>query len=200
MLTLRLTAGVRPGAHELVKIMSEKRITANRKNAHKSTGLRTPIGKAASSRNKMRHGVLSTTPILEGIENPEAWEKHREGLLRSIAPASYLEELLTIRLAVISWRLWRVVRYEAEVAAAAVATAEQDLEERTETGSGKPSDPAEARTKAETVSRVIKMLMALGDMQDGKRLDTDVAVATLWALWKELPEGVPEISVPGIPS
>jgi len=94
--------------------------------------------------------VLTATPILPGIESQQAWEEHRDGSLQSIAPVGYLEKLLAVQLASISWRLDRVVRYEAEVAAAAVATAEPDLEERAEIGSGKPADPAEASTKAKS--------------------------------------------------
>ena len=36
-------------------------------------------------------------------------------------------------------------------------------------------------------------------MTDSERLDTEVAVAALWALWEELPEGTGDISIPGIP-
>jgi hypothetical protein len=36
-------------------------------------------------------------------------------------------------------------------------------------------------------------------MAEGERLDTGLAVATLWALWRALPEDVEETSIPGIP-
>lgn len=45
----------------------------------------------------------------------------------------------------------------------------------------------------------VEMLRALPNMTDGERLDTQVAVATLWALWEELPEGAGDISIAGIP-
>jgi hypothetical protein len=93
--------------------------------------------------------LLAEAPILPGIESRKAWAKHRDGVFESIAPVGYLLKLLTNRLAVQSWRLCRVVQYEARVAAAAVVTAEADLEGRAELGFGKPSDPAEARAKAE---------------------------------------------------
>jgi hypothetical protein len=180
--------------------MTEKKLAANRENARKSTGPKTASGKAVSSRNSVRHGVLTAAPILPGIESRKAWEKHRDGVFESIAPVGYLLKLLTNRLAVQSWRLWRVVRYEAEVAAAAVVTAEADLEGRAEDGSRKPSDPAEARAKAEAASLIVEMLETLPKMTDGERLDAQTAAATLWALWRQLPGNFEEgISIPGIP-
>jgi hypothetical protein len=107
--------------------MTEKKLAANRMNALKSTGPKSPIGKGVSSRNSVKHGLLAEAPILSGLESRKAWERHRNGVLESMAPVGYLEELLTIRLAVVSWKMWRVSRFETEVAGAAVATAEIDL-------------------------------------------------------------------------
>jgi len=36
-------------------------------------------------------------------------------------------------------------------------------------------------------------------MADEEKLDTQVAVASLWALWRELPNNFDEVSIPGIP-
>jgi hypothetical protein len=115
-----------------VEIMTNNRHAENRKNALKSTGPKTPCGKAVSSRNAVKHGIFTVAPVLSGIESRDDWEKHRDAVFKSIAPAGYLEELLTMRLAVLSWRLWRVVRYEAEVSTAAVAMTEADMDERDE--------------------------------------------------------------------
>lgn len=93
--------------------MTEKQLAANRRNALKSTGPRTARGKARSSRNSVKYGVLTAAPVLPGIESQEAWEEHRDGVLESIAPVGYLEKLLAVQLVSISWRLARVVRYEA---------------------------------------------------------------------------------------
>jgi hypothetical protein len=180
--------------------MTEKKLTANRKNALKSTGPKTPVGKAASSRNAIKHGILAITPIVSGLESREAWDGHREGIFKSLAPVGYTESLLAVRIAILWWRLCRIVRYEAEVAEAAIASAEPDLEDRAEYGSGKPSDPEEARAKAVKATLILEMLRGLPNMADGKRLDTQVAVATLWALWEELPdERAGDLSIPGIP-
>ena len=49
--------------------ISEKQFAANRANATKSTGPRTPEGKARSSRNSTVHGLTGKSPILPG-EDP----------------------------------------------------------------------------------------------------------------------------------
>ena len=198
LLTLKIE-GLCVRARSAREIMTNKRLAANRKNALKSTGPKTRFGKSVSSRNAVKHGVLAAAPILSGIENREDWEKHRDGVLESLAPIGYLEELLTIRLAVLSWRLWRVVRYEAEVSTAAVARAEADLEERDENGSGKPSEPAKAREDVRRASLVIETLETLPKLPDEKSLDRESGVTALWALYGELPGDFEGISIPGIP-
>ena len=179
--------------------MNENRLAANRMNALKSTGPQSPQGKTRSSRNSLKHGLLAQAPILSGVESRKAWERHRYGVFKSIAPVGYVEEFLTNRLALISWRQCRVVRYEAEVASAAIAMTGPDMESRSELGSGKPSDPAEARARADRASAVVRLLSQLSSMADEEKLDTQVAVASLWALWRELPNNFDRISIPGVP-
>jgi hypothetical protein len=179
--------------------MTNNRHAANRKNALKSTGPKTSLGKAVSARNAVKHGIFTAAPILSGIESRDDWEKHRDGVLKSIAPSGYLEELLTMRLAILSWRLWRVVRYEAEVSTAAISRIEADMEKRYEFRSEKPREPASAREKFRSASVVIKTLKALSKLPDEKSLDRESAVTTLWALSRELPDDSGSLSVPGIP-
>ena len=181
------------------EIMTNNRHATNRKNALKSTGPKTSVGKAVSARNAVKHGIFTAAPILSGIESRDDWEKHREGVLKSIAPVGYLEELLTMRLAAFSWRLFRVVRYEAEVSTAAIARAEADMDERDENDTRKPLDPASAREKARSASVVFKTLKALSKLPDEKSLDRESAVTTLRALSLELPHNRDAISIPGIP-
>jgi hypothetical protein len=45
---------------------SDRRIEANRCNAQKSTGPRTPEGKAAVALNGMKHGLLSREALVQG--------------------------------------------------------------------------------------------------------------------------------------
>lgn len=74
----------------------------------KQTGPRTPKGKAVSRLN------ASKSPVLPEVEKEDEWIEHRRGVFDAIAPANYLEEALTERVAVILWRFKRLVRYERE--------------------------------------------------------------------------------------
>jgi hypothetical protein len=88
---------------------------ANRRNALASTGPKTPEGKDKSSRNGLRHGLACALPVLAGLERAEDWEAHHTGILASLAPVEALEEALAERVALCSWRLQRVARYETAV-------------------------------------------------------------------------------------
>jgi hypothetical protein len=85
---------------------------ANRCNALVSTGPKTPEGKAQSSKNALRHGLSCPLPVLPGLERAEDWADFRAGILESLAPVGTLEEALAERVALCSWRLQRVARYE----------------------------------------------------------------------------------------
>src|SRR4051794_10254248 len=50
------------------------------------TGPRTPVGKAISSRNATRHGLLSNSVLATPHESKEEWQAHREGILDDLQP------------------------------------------------------------------------------------------------------------------
>jgi hypothetical protein len=98
--------------------VSQKRIEANRRNAKKSTGPRTPEGKARVSQNALKHGLYATKPILNvsvGGRLPvcpirRARRKraaHSNALTTELCPATKLERLLVRRLANFAWQLDR---------------------------------------------------------------------------------------------
>ena len=93
---------------------SSKQIVANRNNALKSTGPRTPHGKAIVSRNSLKHG-LSARQILLPDESVSIWEQFHRQLFLQLAPLGELESFLTERVIAAAWRLHRLVRIESEV-------------------------------------------------------------------------------------
>jgi len=90
--------------------LSDKALT-NLANAQKSTGPKTLAGKKASSKNALRHGLLSASPVLS-TENEGAFRRHVASVREALAPVGYLETVLSERVAVLSWRLQRVTRFE----------------------------------------------------------------------------------------
>src|SRR5204863_2313408 len=62
----------RPNGFGRSKIMtSTKQIEANRRNSLKSTGPKTPEGKAVASLNNLRHGLRARTVVLPGEKSEE---------------------------------------------------------------------------------------------------------------------------------
>jgi len=80
----------------------------------KKRGPKTPEGRLAIRLNASTHGILSPQPIVNAYEKPEDWEGHRAAIVDSLAPEGGMEQLLAERVALMSWRLNRVVLYEAE--------------------------------------------------------------------------------------
>jgi hypothetical protein len=78
----------------------------------KGPGPKTPQGKARLRHNATRFGVHTTDPVIPGIERLEDWKAHREGIVASLAPVGYLETELAGRMALILWRLNRIITYE----------------------------------------------------------------------------------------
>src|SRR4051794_38051552 len=62
-----------PGAAAM-SLLSPAKLAANRANAQKSTGPRTPDGKAASRLNALTHGLCARIPLVPG-EDPEERER-----------------------------------------------------------------------------------------------------------------------------
>jgi hypothetical protein len=93
---------------------SDKQIDANRKNAHKSTGPRTPEGKAAVRLNALKHGLLSQETLLPG-EDEEVLRELGERLSTELQPVGELENLLVARITAAVWRLRRLGRVEAGI-------------------------------------------------------------------------------------
>lgn len=90
---------------------SEKKIQANRQNALKSTGPRTPEGKEAIRLNALRHGILSKEILLPG-EDEGALRELGENLRAELEPVGVLENLLVDQIVAAYWRLRRLGRVE----------------------------------------------------------------------------------------
>ncbi|HWF08769.1 MAG TPA: hypothetical protein VG297_09910 [Bryobacteraceae bacterium] len=91
---------------------TEKQIAANRLNALKSTGPRTPEGKAISSRNAVRHDLLDKRFILAG-ECPDAYDAFAQTFYDEYRPATATETALVDIMAAARWRLIRLANIDA---------------------------------------------------------------------------------------
>ena len=90
---------------------TEAQILANRHNAQKSTGPRTPQGRAAVSQNAVKQGLLARHDVISS-ESQVVFDLYRERLLAELAPASPMESMLAERIVTLSWRLKRTGRIQ----------------------------------------------------------------------------------------
>ena len=90
---------------------TDKQTAANRLNAQKSTGPKTPEGRAAVRLNGVKHGLTAETIVLKGESQADF-----TGLLDSLEaehdPATPTEEALVVQLAMATWRLRRLYHVE----------------------------------------------------------------------------------------
>ena len=93
------------------KRLSARKRAANRANAARSTGPRTPEGKARAAMNAVRHGLSAQSPILPG-ENPAALDALADAFDRDLRPRGALERELVARVVAIAWRMRRLARAE----------------------------------------------------------------------------------------
>src|ERR1700680_3288800 len=91
---------------------TEKQFEANRLNAQKSTGPKTPEGRAAVRLNGVKHGLTGESIILKG-ESQADFKALFDSLEAEHAPATPTEEALVVQLAMATWRLRRLYRQEA---------------------------------------------------------------------------------------
>ena len=95
-------------------------IAANRLNAQKSTGPRTPEGKAASSFNALKHGMDAASTVIPG-EDPAEYERLAAGYRESFNPESPLEEFHVNTLIRCDWQKRRLQRTETKLYRALLA-------------------------------------------------------------------------------
>jgi hypothetical protein len=85
---------------------SEKQSLANRANAKRSTGPKTPAGKALSRMNACKHGLTAQNIVIRD-EDPKKFDSLRAELWDEWQPRPGMESVLVDRLAGQTWRLLR---------------------------------------------------------------------------------------------
>ena len=168
-----------------------------------SGGPKTQSGKEVARWNATRHGIRSPAPVIPGLEKAEDWEDHRDGVLDSLSPEGHLELVLAERVALLSWRLHRVTRYERETIALSQEKAEDDLDEIQSLDPLTPyaMHPQDVRMAFEDAKKTQRLLKKLPKLPDEKHLSIEEAGSVLEAVWNRVDEdaGLRELEIPGIP-
>ena len=87
--------------------ISDKQLAANRANAVLSKGPITPEGKAKSSKNATRHGILANAVVLEG-ESRERFAGILNSFNGEFQPKTPSERICVEKMAVSHWRQLRI--------------------------------------------------------------------------------------------
>ena len=93
---------------------SQSQTDANRRNAQKSTGPKTPEGKAKSRRNGLQHGLTATTCMLDD-EDPRALLDLLADIREKFDPQDTDEDFLIERMAKARCRYNRIMPIEAAI-------------------------------------------------------------------------------------
>ncbi len=88
-----------------------KQLIANRQNAQRSTGPRTPEGKTAVSQNAVKHGLSARHDVISS-ESQADFDLYRRQLLDELTHDSPMESMLAERIVTLSWRLKRVSKIQ----------------------------------------------------------------------------------------
>ena len=94
-------------------MVTDKQLAANRQNALKSTGPRSAEGKTKSSRNAVKHGILSRHLRLS-TESKTEFDRFRAEMFEALAPQGAVEILHTDRAVVSAWQLRRTIQAKTE--------------------------------------------------------------------------------------
>jgi hypothetical protein len=157
----------------------------------KSSGPRTEEGKEVARWNSTRHGIRSPAPVVPGLETTEDWQEHRAGVLESLAPVGHLEGVLTDRVALLSWRLHRVTRYETEAITLFQEKVEEDVHTRSRllrSFGGSPyasTHPEDIRHEAKHNRKAHNALKRFPSLHAGKALKGEDASSVVWGVLME---------------
>ena len=93
---------------------SANRINANRRNARRSSGPRTPAGKAVTRLNSLTHGAFAKELLLPDEDAP-TFRRLVSSFRKHYRPETPTEEFLVSRMILASWRLTRLAGMESRI-------------------------------------------------------------------------------------
>jgi hypothetical protein len=101
--------------HDNVRPISEKRLAANRANALKSTGPRTPEGRARSAQNARKHGFAASKFTIIRVEDAQDLENLKADCVDTYQPVNSQELYALERIALAQFSMLRAAQFEAGV-------------------------------------------------------------------------------------
>ena len=174
-------------------------------------GPATQNGKTVVRWNATRHGISSPAPVVPGLEEREDWESHRDGIVENLSPVGHLEVTLAERVALLSWRLHRVTRYETETVAVSQEKVEEDVHNRKRLlrslyeSSYAATHPEDIRFEAKHNRGIHNALKRFPSLEAGKTLKEEDATSVVWAVLMAAQKAIGDeidvesLDLPGVP-
>ena len=160
-------------------MVTKKQLKANKKNAARSTGPRTPGGKAIIAQNAVQHGLTAVSPVIAGMERKEDWRDFRDGVLADLAPEGCVEVALARRVAQLFWRLRRVTNYETGVTNVGQEEVEGTFEDLNKKLKESIAKRDLAQSRLESSKKTIAFLESLATLADDEKVEGADARETL---------------------
>ena len=120
---------------------SPRRIAANRRNARKSTGPRTPAGKRRVSQNALKHGLAATYSHLPS-ECPATFNTFLHELREELHPVTVMQQYLFDQIANLIWRLRRLPEAQSNLFTEELQKIDRDDEATSVAGAADPASPS----------------------------------------------------------
>jgi hypothetical protein len=173
--------------------VSARKIAANRQNAVKSTGPKTPEGKANSRRNAFKDGLFAMDTFVRGFakrENPQLYKELLVSLREDYQPVGAAENLEVERIAACWWKLGRAWRYEnSEIVYELIDVENRRLRLLSPQEAGSDSPLSQEHATIYLLKRVQAEIEATGKISDdlkGKMVTTNGGFQQIWALIEDL--------------
>ena len=93
-------------------MISERQQEANRRNAAKSNGPKTPEGRAAVRMNALKHGLTAAEIILPTVEDKLEFEQFQAAFEEECQPVGAIEQVLVEDMVTARWRMNRARKME----------------------------------------------------------------------------------------
>jgi DNA gyrase/topoisomerase IV subunit A len=174
-------------------------------------GPATKNGKQIVRWNATRHGISSPQPVIPGLEEQADWESHRDGIMENLSPVGHLEVTLAERVALLSWRLHRVTRYETQSIAVSQEQVEEDIHRMArllrslDENPYASTHPEDIRFEAKHYKQAYSVLRRFPSLDADKTLKGADASSVVWGVLMEAKKAVEEeideeaLDLPGVP-
>jgi hypothetical protein len=131
------------------------------------------------------------------MEKSQDWQEHREGILENLSSVGHLEATFAERIAVLSWRLHRVIRYETQTIALSQVQIEEAIQERRRfvlalRNGSINTRPEDIRLQAKHDKKAHSALRRFPSHGDDKTLSPEDATSVVWGVLMAAQKGVEE--------